>query len=63
MAYRLDLSSHAALCNTHLVFHASLLQPLCSNGLHDTAPPVDVDDKVEYKVHHIKPYCMHHDEL
>ena len=26
VAYKLDMSSHAALCNVHLVFHVSLLR-------------------------------------
>ena len=63
MACRLDLSWHATLHNVHLVFHVSLLRQWCSNGLHPTAPPVDVDDELEYEAHHIKSHHMDHDEL
>ena len=62
MAYKLDLSSHVALRNIHPVFHVSLLW-WHSNGLHRTAPPVDIDDKVEYEVHCIKAHRLHRNEL
>ena len=63
MAYRLDLSSHAALRNVHPVFHVSLLRKWRSNGLRSTTPPVDIDDKTEYEVHHIKAHHLHRNEL
>ena len=63
VAYRLDLSSRAALRNVHPVFHVSLLRQWRSNGLRSTAPPVDIDDKVEYEVHRIKAHRMHGNEL
>ena len=63
MAYKLDLSSRAALHNVHRVFHVSLLRSWCSNGLHHTALPVDVDNKVKYEVHRIKAHRMHRNEL
>ena len=63
MAYKLDLSSCAALRNVHPVFHVSLLRWWHTNGLHRTAPPVDIDDEVEYEVHRIKAHCMHRNEL
>ena len=34
-----------------------------NNGLHHTAPPVDINNKVNYEVHHIKAHHMHHNEL
>ena len=34
-----------------------------TNGLHRTALPVDINDKLEYEVHRIKAHHMHHDEL
>ena len=63
VAYRLDLSSCTALCNVHSVFHISLLWHWCSIRLHHTAPPMDVDDEVEYEDHCIKAYRMQPDEL
>ena len=61
VVYKLDLSSRAALCNVHLVFHVSLLRYWRSNGLHHMA--VDIDDKVEYELYRIKAHCMHRNEL
>ena len=63
VAYKLDLSSHAALRNVHLVFHVSLLWQWHSNGLHCTAPLGDIDDEVKYEVHCIKAHHMHRNEL
>ena len=63
VAYKLDLSSRAALHNVHPVFHVSLLRTWRSNGLQRTAPPVEVDDKVEYEVHRIKAHHLHRNEL
>ena len=63
MAYKLDLASRAALRNVHPVFHVSLLRQWRSNGLRSTAPPVDIDDEVEYEVHRIKARCIHRNEL
>ena len=63
VAYRLDLSSRAALRNVHPVFHVSLLRQWRSNGLRSTAPPVDIDDETEFEVHRIKAHCMHRNEL
>ena len=63
VAYRLDLLLHAALRSVHPVFHVSLLQQWRSNGLHHTAPPVDVDNKLKHEVHRMKAYCMRCDEL
>ena len=63
MAYRLDLLPRAALRNVHPVFHVCLLWQWHSNGLHRTAPLVDVDDQLEYEVHCIKAHSMHWDEL
>ena len=51
VAYKLDLSSRAALRNVHPVFHVSLPRQWRTNGLYCTALPVDIDDKVEYEVH------------
>ena len=31
--------------------------------MHRTAQLADIDDKVEYEVHHIKTHCMHRNEL
>ena len=63
VAYRLDLSSRAALHSVHPVFHVSLLRQWRSNGLRSTAPPVDIDDETEYEVHRIKAHCLHRNEL
>ena len=63
VAYKLNLSSHAALHNVHPVFHISLLRWLRSNGLHRTAPPVDIDNEVEYELHCIKAHHMLRNEL
>ena len=63
VAYKLDLSSRAALRNVHPVFHVSLLRQWRSNGLRSTAPPVDIDDETEYEVHCIKDHRLHRNEL
>ena len=63
VAYRLDLSSRAALRSVPPVFHGSLLRQWRSNGLRSTAPPVDIDDETEYEVHRIKAHRLHRNEL
>ena len=63
VAYRLDLSSCAALRSVHPVFHVSLLRQWRSNGLRSTALPVDIDDEVEFEVHRIKAHRLHRNEL
>ena len=63
VAYKLDLLSRAALRNVHPVFYVSLLWLWRSNGLHRTAPPVDIDDEVKYEVHHINAHHMHRNKL
>ena len=49
-AYRLDLSSHAALCGVHNVFHVSLLCDWQNNGVHADVPPIEIEREAEYKV-------------
>ena len=39
-AYRLDLSSHAALRGVHNIFHISLLRNWHNNGVHADVPPI-----------------------
>ena len=53
-AYRLDLSSCAALRGAHNVFHVSLLCNWHNNGVHADVPPIEIDGETEYKVGEIK---------
>ena len=53
-AYRLDLSSRAALHGVHNVFNALLLHDWHNNGVHADVPPIETDRKAEYKVSSIK---------
>ena len=53
-AYRLDLSSRAALRGFHNVFHVLLLRDWLSNGVHANVPPIEIDGEVEYEVASIK---------
>ena len=53
-AYRLDLSSRAALRGVHNVFHVSLLRNWLSNGVHADVPPIEIDGEAEYEVAAIK---------
>ena len=55
-AYRLDLSSRAALRGFHNVFHVLLLRDWLSNGVHANVPPMEIDGEVEYEVASIKGY-------
>ena len=50
MAYRLDLSQHAALRGVNDMFHISLLHVWLSNGVHADVPPIKIDGKAEYEV-------------
>ena len=53
-AYRLDLSSYAALCGVHNMFHVSLLCDWQDNGVHADVPPIEIDGEAEYEVSGIK---------
>ena len=53
-AYKLDLSSHAALRGVHNVFHVSLLHEWHNNGVHADVPPIEIDGEAEYKVEETK---------
>ena len=62
-AYRLDLSSCAALCSMHNVFHVLLLRDWHSNGVHADMPPIEIDGEAEYEVSGIKGYREQNAEL
>ena len=53
-AYRLDLSTCAALCGVHNVFHVLLLRDWHDNGVHADVPPIEIDGEAEYEVAGIK---------
>ena len=53
-AYRLDLSSHAALCGLHNAFHVLLLRDWQDNGVHADMPSIEIDKEAEYEVSSIK---------
>ena len=52
--YKLDLSSCAALCGVHKVFHVLLLRDWQDNGVHADMPPIEIDGEAEYEVAAIK---------
>ena len=62
-AYRLDLSSHTALCGVHNVFHVSLLHDGHSNGVHADVPQIEIDREAKYKVGEIKGHRMRSGEV
>ena len=62
-AYRLDLSSRAALCSVHNVFHVSLLRAWHNNGVHADVPPIEIDGEVEYEVSGIKDHRKRRGEM
>ena len=62
-AYRLDLSSCAALRGMHNVFHVSLLHDQQNNGAHADVPPIDIDREAEYKVGETKGHHMRNGEV
>ena len=53
-AYRVDLSSCAALHGVHNVFHVLLLRDWHNNGVHADLPPIEIDGDAEYEVSSIK---------
>ena len=53
-AYRLDLSSRAASCGMHNVYHVLLLHDWHDNGVHADVPPIEIDGEAEYEVSGIK---------
>ena len=53
-AYRLDLSSCAALHSVHNVFHVLLLRDWHDNGVHADVPPIEINREAEYKVSDMK---------
>ena len=53
-AYRLDLSSCAALHGVYNMFHVSLLHDWQDNGVNAAVPPFEIDREAEYEVLSIK---------
>ena len=53
-AYRLDLSSRAALHGVHNIFYVSLLHDWHNNGVHTDVSPIETDGEAEYEVGEIK---------
>ena len=53
-AYRLDLSSRAALHGVHNMFHVSLLYDWQDNGVHADVPPIEISGEAECEVLGIK---------
>ena len=53
-AYRLDLSSCAALHGVHNVFHVLLLCDWHNNGVHADVPPIEIHGEAEHEVGEIK---------
>ena len=53
-AYRLDLSSCAALCGVLNVFHVLLLCNWQDNVAHADVPPIEIDGEAEYEVSSLK---------
>ena len=62
-AYRLDLSSHAALRGVHNVFHVSLLRDWHNNGVHADMPSIEINREAEYKVVKIKGHHVRNGEV
>ena len=62
-AYRLDLSSYAALHGVHNVFHVLLFCDWHDNGVHTDVPPIEIDGEAEYKVSGIKGHREQNGEL
>ena len=62
-AYRLDLSSRAALRGVHNVFHVSLLCDWHNNRVHAEMPPIEIDGDAEYKVEEIKGHHIRNGEV
>ena len=58
-AYRLDLSSCAALHGVYNVFHVSLLHDWQNNGVHADMLPIEIDGEAKYKVGEIKGHHIH----
>ena len=53
-AYRLDLSSCAALQDVHNIFHVSLSCDWQNNGVHTDMPPIEIDREAEREVEEIE---------
>ena len=62
-AFRPDISSFAALCGVHNVFHVSLLCDWHNRGVHADGPPIEIDGEAKYKVGEIKGHCVHNRDL
>ena len=62
-AYRLDLSSCAALHGVHIVFHILLLHDWHDNGVHADVPPIEIDQEAETKLSVIKEHREQNGEL
>ena len=55
-AYKLDLSSRAALHGVQNMFHASLFRDWHDNGVYADVPPIEIDGEAEYEASGIKGY-------
>ena len=53
-AYRLDLSSHAALHGIHNVFQVFMLHERQDNGVHTDVLPIEINGEAEHEVSGIK---------
>ena len=62
-AYRLDLSSRAALHGVHSIFHVSLLRDWHNNRVHADVPLIEIDGETEYKVAEIKGHQVRNGEV
>ena len=62
-AYRLDLSSCAALHGVHNMFCVLLFHALHNNGVHADVPPIEIDREAEYEVSGIKGHREQNGEL
>ena len=57
------MSSSAALCGVHNVFHVLLLHDWLNNGIHADVLPIDIDGKAEYEVAAIKGHRVRNGEI
>ena len=62
-AYRLDLSSCAALHGVHNAFHVSLLRNWHNNRVHANVPPIEIDGEAKYEVGEIKGHRVRNGEV
>ena len=62
-AYRLDLSSCAALRGMLNVFHMLLLRDWQNDGVHADVPPIEIDGEAKYEVGEIKGHSVRNGEV